>query len=421
MAVERGHARLAQALDRARTPRDIRPPEPIPPSSSYSSGALASLLGLSSATVTASEGTVAGIPALQAGIDMVSHAVAAMMTEARVFYRGRQLTFDRQRGIDERPPIVRRPAVLVRPFEFWSQACDCAMKRGNYVALHADLDPDTFYPRQVIPTHPDHVSLDDASGFPLYTVGSVQRDWTEVAHVRHGAPVGTFWGCGIVERYRVSVERLGYEQEYGKSSLGSGNLPTAVIQLDKPTVTNEEAVAVQDRFVERHGAGGTRRPAVIGKALSVQPLSWSPHDAEFIDSRRLSVAEAAYICGLDPADLGAAITSGTLTYANLTDRQLSRILQAFMPWLRLFEEAWTDMLPAGYFVQGNAEALLRSSTSERYDTLLKGKSLGLWTTDELREEEGRPPLPQAERDRRDAVAARLASVPDTSSEEDSAA
>lgn len=366
-------------------PRGTRPPEPIPPTSTLSSAGVAALLGLepASSNVAVSESSVTGLPAIQSGVDLVAHAVGAMMADADVFAPdGTQL---------DTPPIIHRPTTLLGSFEFWTQLVDTLMKRGNYVAILADYDA-MGYPRQAVPVHPDAVSLDDSTGIPTYTIHGREYRWDEVLHIRHGAPVGSFWGCGIVERYRLAVSRQLHEAEYGRSAFASGGVPSAVIQLDKATVTHSEAEAVQERWIERHGSG-TRKPTVIGKALSITPLSWSPEDAEFIEARRLSVAEAALMCGLDPSDLGASIGGSGLTYANLTDRQLARVLSSFMPWMRLIEESFSDQLPGRSFVRGSVEALLRSSTRERFETYEIGQRIGVYTTEELRELERRPSLP----------------------------
>lgn len=378
--------------DRATVPRGLRPPVPLPSTHTTSGEGLAELLGLvglDARNTDPNETNITGLPAVQAGVDMVAHAVAAMMVSAQVFYpSGEQY--------DDVPNVVTRPFSLMGSFEFWTQAVDCAMKRGNWVGILTDFDRDG-YARQVVPVHPDAVSLDDSTGFPMYQIGATRYRWDEIVHVRHGAPVGSLWGQGIVERYRLAAQRHLYEAEWGRTSFASGGVPSAVIQLDTPNGIISDALAeeTQERWLERH-TGSNRKPAIIGKAISVTPISWSPEDAEFVEARRTSVGEAALMCGLDPVDLGASIGGAGLTYANLTDRQLSRILQAFMPWTRLFEQAWSDLIPFRATVTGDVEALLRSSTKERMEVYTIAKALGLYTTEELREEERRPPLPEPE-------------------------
>lgn len=374
-------------VDRASTPRGIRPPEPIPVAHSVSAEGLAALLGLTPlvGNTTVNETTVSGLAAVEAGVDMVAHAVAAMMSEAQAF--------DADGNEIEVPSIVARPTPLYGSFEFYYMLVHVLMKHGNAPGILADFD-DAGYGRQVVPAHPSVVSLDDSSGLPLYKINGADYDWSEVVHVRHGAVWGALWGCGIVEKYRNALQRQLAEQEYGRTSMMSGGIPSAHVQLDKATATDDEAEAIDTRWNERFGSG-VRKPLVSGKAISITPLSWSPEDADWVEARKMSVGEAALVCGLHPSDLGASL-GGDLDYANLTDRQLSRVVQSFMPWMRLIEEAWSDLLPGRSYVRGRVEALLRTSMQERFEIYKLGQELGIYTGPELRELERRPQLDETE-------------------------
>jgi HK97 family phage portal protein len=375
---------MPNIIARAR-PRGTRPPVPMPTTITSGAESLAAILGLNTSNVYVSERNVRGLPAINGGVRKVAHAVAHMMTDAEVHTGPGQII--------ETPPIVSRPTVLLGSFEFWAQLVACVMMRGNYVGILADFDADGW-PRQVVPVHPDSVTLDDTTGLPFYNIGSRQFRWDEVVHVRHGAPVGTLWGEGIVETYRRQLSIQLHEQAYAESSVKTGSVPSAVVTLDVDKVTAEVAEQVSTDWIDLHG-GGKRKPAIVPRSMKIEPLSWSPEDAQFIEARQMSVAEAALICGLDPADLGATVGGSAMTYANLTDRQLARVLDSYSPWLRLVEQAWTDLLPGGTKVTGKVEALLRTSTKERLEIRALAQSIGVESREESRAEErpGAPALP----------------------------
>lgn len=370
--------------DRAR-PRGVRPPAPMPTTVEMNGELLAKILGFDTPTVQVSESTVRGLPAAGAGVQMVAHAVATMMTKGKVRTAAGALD-------TYRPPIIERPYPLMGSFEFWYQLVECLMMRGNYIAVPTDFDLDGWA-RQVVPIHPDAVTMEMTFGLPRYRIGAAVFAWDEILHIRHKAPVGTLWGQGIVEQYRKALRGQLYEQNYGESAYSSGGVPSAVISLDtggKP-VPQEVTDQVAADWATIHG--GVRRPAVVPNAMGITPLSWSPKDAMFIEATQMSVAEAALMCGLDPADLGASIGGSSMTYANLTDRQLSRILQSFAPWRTLVEEAWSDLLPGGNQFEGDPMALLRTSTKETYETHKLAQEIGVETPAETRELLGRPPAP----------------------------
>lgn len=371
---------LGVYADRSR-PADTRRPASIISGGAAHGDALAAILGIETPTLAVTERTVTGLPAVSAAVEMVANGVATMMTSAAAF--------DADDYELPAAPIVERPFVMLGSFEFWHQAVTCVMQHGNYVGVLADFDP-AGWAQQVVPVHPSAVSCDTSSGVPVYRIAGTVYRWDEVVHVRHSAPVGSLWGQGIIERYRTALRGQVAQQRYGTDSFSSAGVPSAVIALDADFVPEDVLERTQERWMERT-AGGQRKPAVLPRTISVTPLAWSPHDAEFAESRRISVAEAALMAGLAPSDLEASIGTGSgLTYANLTDRSLARIVQSFSPWMARFEQAWSDLLPPGQRVRGNPEALLRSTTRERFELFRIGKELGIYTPAELREIEHRP-------------------------------
>lgn len=335
---------------------------------------LTSLLGQTINPVYVSSESVGGMPAIGRGVDMVSNAVAAMMSGADVQdHEGEHLPV---------PSVVGRPNMLYGTYDFWKMVTSSCMMRGNFIGILADYD-DMGYARQIVPVHPDAVTMDTTTGIPIYQVHDTFYRYDEVVHIRSNAPTGGLWGLGIVERYRAWLEGALYEQEYGANTFKNGGVPSGVIKLETKKLDKDTAEAVQDSWLSAHG-GSVRKPAVIGSMMDFTPIGWSAKDTEWIEGRKLSIAESALVCGLDPSDLSAAVGNTALTYANLTQRTLSRISDSYAPWLYLVEQAWTDLLPYGT-VKGNPEALLRTSTAERYNLHKVAIEAGFMSIEEVRD------------------------------------
>lgn len=362
--------------------------QPIPMNVDYQTidpSVLATILGMQVTPVYVSDVSVGGLPAVGRGIDMIANAVATMLSSADLVTSSGELL--------PAPKIVTKPNLLFNAFEWWHQIVSSAMMRGNWVGVKADFGPDG-YPRQIVPVSIDRVILDVSTGIPVYHIANMDFMWDEVVHIRANAPTGMLWGRGIIERYRSELTGMLHQQAYGSSSWSTGAVPSAVIQLDQVNVKKETAEDIQTQWIENHGQG-QRKPAVIGKALSITPLSWSPEDAQYCESVKLGVAQAALICGLRPGDLDAAIGgSKVLSYGNREADALQRIQDSYSPWLSLIEQAWSQLIPGtNNVVRGNVEALLRTSTAERFAVYTAGAALGIYTEAELRELEHRPKLP----------------------------
>lgn len=380
-----------------RAAQDDRSMAPLP-TSQVTGSDLSNLLGYVPNSATYSDANVAGIPAIGAGIEKVANAVGTMLTNARIVtcHGGPSGTLPFGaigQPINDFTPIVHRPNMILTSYEFWVQMVKVLMMRGNWVGLIATRDA-AGYPDQVVPVHPDAVTLDMSTGLPVYEVlvgqDSYQFTHDQVIHVRSSAPVGTLWGMGIVEKYRTALEGQVYSLEYARNSTKTGGVPSAVIQLDTNVPTKEQVDAVQQGWQTAHGEG-QRKPAVTGKAMTITPLSWSPQDMEFLESRKLGIAEAALMCGLRPEDLGASIGSSGLTYGNRTDDAIQRITDSYAPWAQVIEQTWCDSMAPGTKLEANPEALLRMSVRERLEIHALQQSLGVETPESTRQQEiGRP-------------------------------
>jgi phage portal protein BeeE len=127
--------------------------------------------------------------------------------------------------------------------------------------------------------------------------------------------------------------------------------------------------------------------------MNVTPLSWSPHDAEFIESARLSIAQMALVFDTDPADVTATIGgNGTMTYANISARQSARIVETFGPFMRRVEEAWSDLIAGDALCTFDAERTMRMTARELAEVAEIRIRSGVSTIDEERAIVGKPPL-----------------------------
>jgi hypothetical protein len=103
----------------------------------------------------------------------------------------------------------------------------------------------------------------------------------------------------------------------------------------------------------------------------------------------------ALMFGLDPGDLGASIGgSGTLTYANLTDRLTGRVVEAYGPHAARFEDAWSDLLPGGNLARFRRANLTHASRKALFEEQAIGIASGVLTVDEARAEHNLAPLPE---------------------------
>ena len=329
------------------------------------------------------EATVTGIPAAWKCFTFIANAGASCAPPIEFDGNG-----DRVETLSN---IVERPWAMLSIHEFWTQAFSSALLFGQFLGARIDYDPVSGFPRQVMPWHPNDVLMMLIDGFPVYGWGGEAFGWDEVVHVRGHTSPGSLWGIGVIEAFRRALGEALALEDYGGSLYRSAAENSVIIQVDRPELTQEQADAIQERWIARH-ASGVRRPAVLPRSMTVTPLSFSPADAQFLESRQFTVAEIAFMFSMDPSDLSAAIGSGsgTLTYANREQREIERLTHAVGPWMRRFEQTWADLLPGRRSIAFNSENLLRTDTSTRLNASAAALAAGILTLNDARNVERLP-------------------------------
>jgi len=330
----------------------------------------------------ATETSVTGVPAAWKCFGFIANAAASCAPPVEFDSAGNR--------VEPLSNVVERPWAFLTAHEYWVQAFTSALLFGNFIGINIDIDPDTGFARQVMPVHPNDVTMLLIDGLPVYGYAGEAFGWDEITHVRGHTSPGALWGVGVIEAFRQAWGRILDIADYGAGTFHTAAENSVIIQVDRPELTEEQANDLQAAWIARH-ASGTRRPAVLPKSMTVTPLAFSPADAQFIEAAQLSIAEIAFMFLLDPTDLTTSVgSSGTLTYANREQREIERLTHAVGPWLRRFEQAWADLLPGRRHMAFNVEHLLRTDTLTRLQATEIALRTGVFTLNDARGTERLP-------------------------------
>ena len=94
-------------------------------------------------------------------------------------------------------------------------------------------------------------------------------------------------------------------------------------------------------------------------------------------------SQIARVYGVPP-EMIVGEAGNSLTYANVEQRSLDFLTYAINPWLVRLDHALGRLLPSTLTVKLNADALLRSTTLERYQAHKVALDAGFMTIDEVR-------------------------------------
>jgi HK97 family phage portal protein len=154
-------------------------------------------------------------------------------------------------------------------------------------------------------------------------------------------------------------------------------------------VTLTQAQEVKSRFLTSVQIG---EPFVTGQDWEYKPLQAEQMGMEWLEDRKFSLTDISRFFGV-PADLiDAAVSGQSVTYANITERNLQFLIMQLGPAVTRREKNLSKLTAAPRFVKLNTNALLRMdplNKAKAIDVALKNGSL---TIDEGRALDDRPPL-----------------------------
>lgn len=280
--------------------------------------------------------------------------------------------------------------------DFWEGGVAALELRGN---MHARLER---FGGRLVALHPIY-----APSVSRQPDGSLRYRWTEngktwdepqenVLHIRGfgGSPLG---GLSTLGHGR---EVFGTSQAVNTTAaamFANGLRSSAAISF-KDWLTKDQRdpfeAALSEKFVGAHNAG---RPIVLEGGAELKTLSFSPEDAQMLESRAFSVEEVCRIFGVPPhmighteksTSWGTGLEQQTLAFQKFTLRKrLKRIEQALEKQLLTPSDR-----VAGVTIEFNLEGLLRGDSVARAAFYESGLRNGWTTINEVRSLENLPPV-----------------------------
>lgn len=246
----------------------------------------------------------------------------------------------------------------------------------------------------VVPVHPDAYEIGyDAAGNVGMTLNG--RPFTgEILHIPDVVMPGQVRGINPIEAARQSIGMGLAAMEFGAKFFGQGTVMSGVLQFPGPRPENDELKTIRDNWVRVHGgSANSHMPAVLFGGAEWKPISITPEQAQFLETRRFTAAEiASQLFLLPPSVLGIKAEAGSdMTYQNV-GTQWDDVLRRLMPIISKFEQHLSALLPAGVELRFNMDAYLRPETKTRYEAHEIALRAGFLKVDEVRKIEDLPPL-----------------------------
>ena len=178
-----------------------------------------------------------------------------------------------------------------------------------------------------------------------------------VWHERQYTVAGLCVGLSPVAYAAWSIGEYLSIQDFALDWFGNSTVPVAHLKnTSARTLSEPQAQALKERFQSNVKAG---QPWVTGNDWEYNPLQAANQQTDWIEGKQYGIADIARFFDC-PGDLiDAAVSSGNITYANVTQRNLQFLIQNLNPAVIRREGALTRASAQGRYVKLNTNALLR--------------------------------------------------------------
>ena len=255
------------------------------------------------------------------------------------------------------------------------------------------------------PLMPNKMSVDrDEDGQLYYTY---QRS-NEEAHTMEGASVKLkptdvlhipglgFDGLVGYSPIAMAKNAIGMAiacEEFGAKFFANGAAPSGV--LEHPGTIKDPA-RVRDAWQSQFGgSSNSGKVAVLEEGMKYTPISISPEQAQFLETRKFQINEIARIFRVPPHMVGDLEKS---SFSNIEQQSLEFVKYTLDPWIIRWEQSMMRVLLSvdekkEYFVKFNLEGLLRGDYQSRMNGYSIARQNGWMSANDIRELENLDRIP----------------------------
>ena len=182
-------------------------------------------------------------------------------------------------------------------------------------------------------------------------------------------------------------------EEYGARFFANGASPSGV--LEHPG-TLKDPKRVRDSWNAAYGGtSNAHKVAVLEEGMKYVPISISPNEAQFLETRKFQIDEIARIFRVPPHMVGDLEKS---SFSNIEQQSLEFVKYTLDPWVVRWEQSLSRALltpdeKKTFFFRFNVDGLLRGSYHERMQGYSVGIQNGFMSPNDVRELENLDLIP----------------------------
>ena len=234
------------------------------------------------------------------------------------------------------------------------------------------------------------VSSDDA---PTMKGSTVKLPPSEVLHIP-GLGFDGLVGYSPIAMAKNAIGMAIACEEYGAKFFANGAQPSGV--LEHPG-TIKDPSRVRESWTQTFGGSqNANKVAVLEEGMKYTPISISPEQAQFLETRKFQINEIARIFRVPPHMVGDLEKS---SFSNIEQQSLEFVKYTLDPWVSRWEQSIVRSLltveeKKQYFVKFNVDGLLRGDYESRMNGYATARQNGWMSANDIRELENLDRIPE---------------------------
>ena len=232
-----------------------------------------------------------------------------------------------------------------------------------------------------------------ADDVPTVKGGTVVLPPSEVLHIP-GLGFDGLVGYSPIAMAKNAIGMAIACEEYGAKFFANGAQPSGV--LEHPGTIKDPARVRESWQSTFGGSHNANKVAVLEEGMKYTPISISPEQAQFLETRKFQIDEIARIFRVPPHMVGDLDKS---SFSNIEQQSLEFVKYTLDPWVSRWEQSMARSLltaeeKKGYFVKFNVDGLLRGDYQSRMNGYAVGRQNGWMSANDIRELENLDRIPE---------------------------
>lgn len=184
-------------------------------------------------------------------------------------------------------------------------------------------------------------------------------------------------------------------EEYGASFFANGATPSGILEYPG-TVKDPETM--RESWSQGFSGTNSHKVAILEEGMKYTPISISPNEAQFLETRKFQINEIARIFRVPPHMVGDLEKS---SFSNIEQQSLEFVKYTLDPWVTRWEQSivrrlFSEEEKKKYYVKFNVDGLLRGDYQSRMNGYATARQNGWMSANDIRELENLDRIPGEE-------------------------